>query len=788
MKKYILLIFTLYLFNSPVYSQIGWYSQSPNFNPASVNTIAFADSLNGLVTGNITGRTTDGGNTWNSSGMLFSSVQYLSSNIAIAVYQNDIFKTTNGGINWIFKYHSETGPIAAISFPSLLTGWVSGWQGTLLKTTDGGDSWISQSNAAWTPYPITTVYFVTDAVGWFLIGGVTTGANLFKTTNGGTNWFELFGLGNQYGFRKIYFWDQNTGFLILDGIYKSTNGGVSFIKIMDNIFDVEFINQNIGFATGIGKIYKTTNAGENWAESPASLLNNDYIASVSVFSGTTAWAASRTFGWIFKTTNAGGNWLCITNGTQKDIYSISFPSQLTGYAVSYADYAPILKTTNGGSFWVNIFNGFIKPRSVFFKSSLTGWITGDEGKIYKTTNGGNNWTYQYTGTTSPIIFSYFISESIGWAIRGGSPYGIYKTIDGGQTWNIQFSTTEAINSIHFITETSGWFAGSYIYKTSNGGNNWNKINVNGPFYTIHFADSSTGWSAGDNNKIVKSTDGGNNWITQIPGLNSNFTSSYFYSPNSGYITGTGGVIVKTVNGGENWISLNSGTTNTLRAMSFISPTTGWTAGNGGIILKTTTGGSNLVPSAPVLISPPNNSTNQPPTALLDWDSLATANSYRIQLSVDSLFSSISFDTSGVTRSYLQMRPGILSANGKYFWRVNAVNLVGTSPWSVIWNFRVNPTGVCRNSSEIPKEFKLYTNYPNPFNPATKIRFDIPKNTNVKISVYDVTGRKINQAINEYLKAGIYELLWSADNLASGVYFYRIETESFTDTKRMILVR
>jgi len=195
-----------------------------------------------------------------------------------------------------------------------------------------------------------------------------------------------------------------------------------------------------------------------------------------------------------------------------------------------------------------------------------------------------------------------------------------------------------------------------------------------------------------------------------------------------------------------------------------------------------------LPPAPNLVAPPNNSTNQSPTVTLDWDSLASANTYRIQLATDSLFNSVVYDTSGVSRSYLQMRPGILLANVKYYWKVNATNLAGTGPWSVIWNFRVNPTGLYQYTSSIPNEFKLHYNYPNPFNPITKIRFDIPKNTYVQIRIFDLTGKEIMKLINENLSSGAYEVLWNANNYSSGVYFYRIETESFIETKRMLLVK
>jgi hypothetical protein len=100
----------------------------------------------------------------------------------------------------------------------------------------------------------------------------------------------------------------------------------------------------------------------------------------------------------------------------------------------------------------------------------------------------------------------------------------------------------------------------------------------------------------------------------------------------------------------------------------------------------------------------------------------------------------------------------------------------------------NPIGIEPVSTEIPKSFKLYQNYPNPFNPETNIKFDIPKTQNVKIVIYDIMGREVNKLIDEELKAGAYNIKWNGSNFASGVYFYRIETGSYTLTKKMLMVK
>lgn len=91
-------------------------------------------------------------------------------------------------------------------------------------------------------------------------------------------------------------------------------------------------------------------------------------------------------------------------------------------------------------------------------------------------------------------------------------------------------------------------------------------------------------------------------------------------------------------------------------------------------------------------------------------------------------------------------------------------------------------------SEIANSFMLYQNYPNPFNPVTTIKFQIPENTFASLKIYDIAGKEISTIVNENITRGEYEYLWNANNFPSGIYFYRLETESFTQTRKMILVK
>ena len=88
----------------------------------------------------------------------------------------------------------------------------------------------------------------------------------------------------------------------------------------------------------------------------------------------------------------------------------------------------------------------------------------------------------------------------------------------------------------------------------------------------------------------------------------------------------------------------------------------------------------------------------------------------------------------------------------------------------------------------PKDFKLYQNYPNPFNPVTRIKFDLPKNNFIKIVVYDNVGREVRTVLNEYRNSGSYEINFDASALSTGVYYYKLSTDGFQETKRMILIK
>ena len=96
--------------------------------------------------------------------------------------------------------------------------------------------------------------------------------------------------------------------------------------------------------------------------------------------------------------------------------------------------------------------------------------------------------------------------------------------------------------------------------------------------------------------------------------------------------------------------------------------------------------------------------------------------------------------------------------------------------------------VNNDKNQIPTSYVLEQNYPNPFNPNTTITFSLPSKSYVRLKVFDLIGREIASIVDEELSAGTYLRQWTAINISSGIYFYRLQSGSFSETKKMVLLR
>ncbi len=298
---------------------------------------------------------------------------------------------------------------------------------------------------------------------------------------------------------------------------------------------------------------------------------------------------------------------------------------------------------------------------------------------------------------------------------------------------------------------------------------------------------------------------GSSWFNLTSGTNNTVNSLYqsVRAPTGSTVLCVGGVFTNAGGVGANseatwngttWATLGTGMAGggaTVRAFwdfrATLSASGSFNTAGGNTVNNVALWGS--VPLAPTTVAPTCGATGQSLTPLLDWTTVANAWQYGLQLSTNPNFTVLRLNVTGIIPSQYQVAGGVLNNDTTYYWRVNATNALGTSPYSAICYFTTLLTGIHINTNEVPKEFKLYQNYPNP---STTIRFDIPaassSDATIEMSLFDVTGREVSKLMKLEYKPGKYEFTLDGTRLTSGVYFYRINAGDFTQTSKMILMK
>lgn len=395
---------------------------------------------------------------------------------------------------------------------------------------------------------------------------------------------------------------------------------------------------------------------------------------------------------------------------------------------------------------------------VYFINNNTGWVIDIEGIVYRTNNGGKNWSTVFSdmngGGFRSIAFFDSARGVLGSLDRDSV---LFTTTNGGVNWllntNITGTVPQGICGINIAGPDLVFATGRYdgppsILKSTDRGNSWTSLNFPGSVSTlidVYFLNENTGFACGGAGTnfssrkavILRTTNSGSSWDTAYVsttlvewGWKFNFinqTTVYCSVEDA-----VPGYFLKTTNAGISWTRRNYGFNPAVQGICFLNENTGWIGG-----------GHNYPPIT--------TSTYRTTNAGINWSQVPNM----LNVNVFQLLS----DTLGF-------------AVGKRVYRYAKDSLVNVENISNI----------------IPQGFELKQNYPNPFNPSTNIEFNIPKNSKVRITVFDMLGKNVAILADQNLNAGSYKVEWVADNFVSGVYFYKLETESFSKTKKMILLK
>jgi len=171
--------------------------------------------------------------------------------------------------------------------------------------------------------------------------------------------------------------------------------------------------------------------------------------------------------------------------------------------------------------------------------------------------------------------------------------------------------------------------------------------------------------------------------------------------------------------------------------------------------------------------------------LLNWTTATEINNhgFEIERSSDGIeFYTVAFvqgaGTSTERREYVYTDKVDYKGGEIFYYRLKQIDLDGRVQYSDIVEIEFN----------VPKDFVLHQNYPNPFNPSTTIKYAVPKTSLISIKVYDLTGQEVASLVNEMKDAGTYEVKFDAQNLASGVYIYKMSADNFTSVKKLNLLK
>ena len=277
-------------------------------------------------------------------------------------------------------------------------------------------------------------------------------------------------------------------------------------------------------------------------------------------------------------------------------------------------------------------------QDVYFMDNQNGLVVGDGGLMLATSDGGKTWEKMEVdmrppgagqrpggppgagggpppgfgrGGPAPLYNIYFVDENVGFIIGGRGT--ILKTEDGGKTWARKMAMSSAgvgrggnprgmranLMGIQMISETTGFIAGTEntILKTTDGGETWvgsserarvgeTRNNLEG----IWFVSPTTGWVIGSFGTLLHTADGGENWEKRDPGFDNNLFGIHFLDENTGWISGQEGLILHTTDGGATWNQQKVESYDDLHDITFVDAMVGWAVGGYNSILHTTDGG------------------------------------------------------------------------------------------------------------------------------------------------------------------------------------------------------
>jgi len=740
--------------------------------------------------------------------------------------QSELKRSTNAGANWTTVYtENDIARLEiAVSKSNPQVVYFSGQElstsqcGAFKKSTDRGTNWTNVT----IPGPAfsgATTY--TSAQAWYnnivLVHPTNpnivyaAGLDAWKTTDGGTNWTQISNWYEQSGappfmhadFHAMAFHPTNPNILFFGndgGVYKTTNGGTSFVNLNNGLNITQFY---------YGAIHPTSDKIMGGTQDNGTLLSGTKPVWNTVIGGDGGaceinYTTPQTmFGeyvrlCFMKSTNGGSSFNKSMSGiptgpgywdgtTDRTLFISPFVMDPNDPKILIAGSYRIWRTTNSASNWSSIsgdltgdgtgsYGATISALAIAKGNSAIIYAGTSNGKVQVTTNTGSSWSLRNSGLPVAYITKVAIDPTnpdIAYITYSGFSSGkkVYKTTDMGVSWSNISNNLPNIPVNSFAVnpfETSNLYAGTDlgVFTSTNGGSNWFRDGAAMPNVVV----SDLKIRASDR-KIVAFTHGRGAFEATLPQSGAQ-TANLVYDtgdPTGGYYWGGNG------QGSANRMTSPFPNAIITQISYYIKSVNAGTATFKPIVKGRANDGS---PGADLV-----NYNQVTANAIPGWNTWNTS-AQNISVSGD-FFVGLIYD--GINRPTF----GYNTNNNGRAWDYGGTAWVTSNETYFIRATVQTTTAILEFDNEMPTAFKLFQNYPNPFNPSTMIRFSLPEAADVSLTVYDISGKKVVELVNSQHQPGNYSYTWNGKNefggiVASGVYLCTVKAGNNIQTVKMIL--
>jgi len=607
----------------------------------------------------------------------------------------------------------------------------------------------------------------------YLFAGTNDG--LYRSNDDGDNWEAVGEVFNGYAktVSSIITVEDTLFVGTFDGIFRSNDNGESWIAInketdkegeeegrVSRVKSLVFQDGYLfaatsslvydpdggGYSPSDG-VYRSDNYGGNWKRVNGKFRPNSNQYGIKILSlavhGNNIYTGTE-YG-LFGSSDYGETWqIEVENINDESIYFKDLVS--SGNYLYAGTEGGLYRTSDNGINWLETdVKRYLIVNALEVKDNYL--LAGTDDGVYSSTDNGSNWTsmYEGTGEDSTNVLSLAFS---GDDIFAGSKSGIFRSSDDGITWSKVYEGSSASSSyIHSLTVWQNYLFASTkygVYRSNDNGDTWEDANDGFGQYpeevtVIKGFDDYL--FAGNSGGVYRSDDNGSNWakvgkLTQIGIIPINDfikKDNYLFAA-----TSTAGIFGST-NYGQSWIGSSNGI-----------PRSG--SGNNSWVYAFAEHEEYLFAGTYVgMYSSANTG--------LSWQSWN-----------EGLESEIDNDVRTLTIH-----------DGYLFSGMYEIGVIRRPISEIVTSNEIT-------SAQVPTAFNLKQNYPNPFNPTTNFEFSLTEQSFVSLKVYDITGREVANVLSKNLSAGTYNQTWNAENLASGVYFYRLDAGTFTQTKKLTLIK